>query len=429
MNWMHRMNQMKARLLCAVCALLLGLCGLAAAEGLPAWEYAGEDPVEAAVCACMMENLADLYGTEHGDTAIPAPVILRTEADGDGRMTVWGNFWMFRYVQHDGVLLCISGGEAPGVMTLEAADGGWKAVSLETAGWGEEYAEDIARFSRGDAELEAAYFAAEDGSADPLRSVRTRFIRAYVEAGGLAVTAYQDPYWDPVPLFPEAEAVTGSLEEDGSYVLRVPVRPGEAGAWTAQGAEAEHAAAALASAGMEEGFFTARYVPVTDGSATVFLRHFTGIACDQVQSYDLRVADGRIAEVTGGSILHATPGDELDAAVSGRWAEKDVQFTQLTISRSPERGWTVEIVSPMTREAFVLRAHAYYDCEQKALIWADGTRWEMTSAGYASDEDLGEPSVTGISGLLRLEADAEGRLILVWPRDAEGNETCFVRAE
>ena len=428
---MNQMHRMKARVFCAVCAALLGLCALAAAEGLPAWSYAGDDPVEAAVAAYMMDSgMADMYGAEEGDTAIPAPVILRTAETDDGHMTVWGNFWMFRYALGDGVLVCISGGEAPGIMTLEQAEGGWKGTALETAGDGEAYGEDIARFCEGDAELEEAYYTAGDGSTGLLEAVRTRFIRAYVEANALAAAAYQDPYWDPIPLFPMEGPIKGSLEEDGSYVIRVPVHPGEAGAWSAYGPETEDAAAALASAGLEGDAFIARYVPVHDGSATVTLRHHTGIACDQVQTFDLLVADGRITDVTGGGIAYTPPGDELDAELSGRWTEQDVQFTELALSRNPLRGWQAEIVSPMTREACVLRANVYYDCELGALVYTDGTRWEMTSAGYASDEDLGEPSATGLSGQLTLSADAEGRLVLIWHRDAQdAQDVSFVRAE
>ena len=56
----------------------------------------------------------------------------------------------------------------------------------------------IKRFASGDSELETMYFAAEDLKAN--QETRTQFIKAYVEANDLDITAYQDYGWEPITL-------------------------------------------------------------------------------------------------------------------------------------------------------------------------------------------------------------------------------------
>ena len=67
---------------------------------------------------------------------------------------------------------------------------------METAGDGEDYGKDIIRFADGDKELEEKFFT----SGEQMEPIRTQFIRDYVEAAGINVTAYKDYGWDAVPL-------------------------------------------------------------------------------------------------------------------------------------------------------------------------------------------------------------------------------------
>ena len=87
------------------------------------------------------------------------------------------------------------------VCSSDLADQGWTVASVETSGDGDDYTADIIRFCNGDKELEAAYFGSADAQQDPLKAVRTQFIREYVEANQLPIDSYQDPYWDAVPLY------------------------------------------------------------------------------------------------------------------------------------------------------------------------------------------------------------------------------------
>ena len=179
----------------------LACAGAALAEGpLPAYTYTGSDAVEGAVAAYIVSDMSENIASEEGCVTIPAPVILKVEQIDDSHVKVYGDFWGFNYVLDGKVLETISGGEAPGIMTLEKSGDAWTVTAVETAGDGTDFAADIERFSQGDKELEDKYFDASDGMAPATAEVIRRFIRDYVNANGLTVAAYQDPYWPPVPL-------------------------------------------------------------------------------------------------------------------------------------------------------------------------------------------------------------------------------------
>ena len=171
------------------------------APALPAYGYAGSDPLEGAVAEALAKDArAEEYLTEEGYVTIPCPIIHRTVMTDDTHATVYGSFWILNYVRRGQVLHNISGGEYAGIMTLEKTGDAWRKTGLEEAGNGDDYAADIKRFANGDRELEEAYFAAADLSAAVPQEIRTRFIREYVEANGLDINAYQDYGWDPVAL-------------------------------------------------------------------------------------------------------------------------------------------------------------------------------------------------------------------------------------
>ena len=182
--------------------------GQASGVTLPAYAYAGTDPIEAAVAAYVAENLGSRFLLPQGAASIPAPVILKTVEQDETTTLVYGNFWVMNYVQRGAVLECASGGEAPAVMTLTKSADGWTVTAFEEAGDGDDYAKDVKRFSQGDKELEKAYFAAADVNEDPLKSVRQRFIQDYVTVNKLAVRAYQDYGWAPVDVIPGSEPKT-----------------------------------------------------------------------------------------------------------------------------------------------------------------------------------------------------------------------------
>ena len=171
------------------------------APGLPAYSYSGDDPIEGAVAnALAADERAGQYLTEPGYVTIPCPIIHKTEITDDTHAKVYGTFWILNYVKRGTVLVNISGGEYPAIITLEKVDDEWRVTGMEEAGDGDDYEADIRRFADGDEELEAKYFAANDLGAEENQAIRTRFIRAYAETANVQVNAYQDYGWDPVPL-------------------------------------------------------------------------------------------------------------------------------------------------------------------------------------------------------------------------------------
>ena len=401
----------------AVWLLLMGMAmsaGLAEVK-LPPFVYTGEDPIEGAVATYMAESdMSQSLAWQEGSVVIPAPVLVRTEMQDDTHANVYGNFWSFAYVLEDGVLTTVSGSEAPGIMTLEKTGDTWQVTGRELAGEGEDYARDIRRFCQGDPALEEMMFTASDAQEEIAQSARRRLIQEYAAAQQLPVYAYQDPYWDPIPLFdgPD-EPITGSIEE-GSYVIRVPVAAYDKGEWRADPMAQDDSVVKLAYAQAEEGQFTARYDPVGDGSATVYLRHYDGIACDQMLGFDLAVKDGKVQEATGGSHTASPLDDDLEPFIAGKWLEKETQFTQLTISRNEKKGWNAMIVSPLTHGAYAVTMTLYFDCEWDAYVYADAQVYDLP---VEDAEALGEPVLTHESGRLALTTDDTGDMALVWYAD------------
>ena len=197
---MGMMKKMTAMMLSVI--LLCAACGaLAETAALPAYVYTGEDPIEGAIADMLAESgRGEDFLTEPGYVMIPCVIIHRTEMEGDARAKVYCTLWVMNYVLRGEVLETLSGGETAAVVTLEQADGVWKVTALAEAGEGSEYVRDVEHFAGGDKELEQLYFAGEDLGTEGNEAIRNRFIRDYAEANDLAVTAWQDFGWDPVPL-------------------------------------------------------------------------------------------------------------------------------------------------------------------------------------------------------------------------------------
>jgi len=171
------------------------------APGLPPYIYSGKDPIEGAVANYLAgDSRAEQYLTESGYVTIPCPIIHKTESVDDSHVKVFGSFWILNYVKRNNVLVNISGGEYPGIMTLEKTNDEWRVTAMEDAADGDDYAADINRFAAGDKKLEEQFFSGADLGSEENQSIRTRFIKEYVETNSLNITAYQDYGWDPVPL-------------------------------------------------------------------------------------------------------------------------------------------------------------------------------------------------------------------------------------
>ena len=185
----------------AAILLALGLCTAFAEEALPpyVYPYAEEDPMMAAI----MEYLTSVdlgYAPQPGGVLVPAPILLKTELNGDETAaTVYGNFWVFTYVLDGNVLKMTSGGENPGVLQLTRQGSAWNVVTADFAKEGS-YREDIERFCGGDETLVQEYRTAGDGTDGYLPQYRRSFLIGYLESCGLDIVAYQDFGEEPVSL-------------------------------------------------------------------------------------------------------------------------------------------------------------------------------------------------------------------------------------
>ena len=217
----------------------------------------------------------------------------------------------------------------------------------------------------------------------------------------------------PMPESSEGlQKIMGRIVE-GRYELWIMVDPDDTGIWVADTMEQDPSVVKLESTKNLENVMVARYAPVADGEVSVHVRHMNGSVSDEVHGFDLRVVDGKVQEVFGGSYTHAPAPDELDSVIRGEWLEAETQFTQMTITRREDHGWNLEIISPATHGAYIMQAVADYDCETNALVYDQGTFYDVPITAE-ENADLGDPVATEVSGQLSFEISTDGALQLHW---------------
>jgi len=218
--------------------------------------------------------------------------------------------------------------------------------------------------------------------------------------------------------------ITGRIE-DGCYVLTVEMDPKDSGKWQADEMAQDPFVVKLASSGTENGVFTARYEPTGDGEVAVNLRHFNAHTCDQLHSFNLLVENGKVQEATGGSYTASPSEEDLDPLFSGEWLEKDSQFIVLDVTKKLGDGWEIEVSSPVSHGAWVIRATAYYDCDYGALVYADGVRYDLIPGEKTTEKEAS----SGLWGTLKPEGTPED-LQLVWydMENTEGETVTFETA-
>jgi len=211
--------------------------------------------------------------------------------------------------------------------------------------------------------------------------------------------------------------ITGNIE-DGCYVITVLAGANDTGEWKADEMAQDDTVVKLASAGTVDGLFTAKYEPTGDGDISVVLRHFNAHTCDEVHSFDLRVQGGKVTEEIGGSYT-ASPGDEdVDPFFSGSWKEKDTQFTSLEVTHNPDGGWNVEITSPVSHGAYVIRATVYHDCDYDGFVYSNGVKYDLVPGEETAEKE----AATGLWGILRFEGTMDA-INLTWnDMDVTGQE-------
>lgn len=210
--------------------------------------------------------------------------------------------------------------------------------------------------------------------------------------------------------------------EEGSFIIQVDSK-GDL-AWVADDMAQDSSVVKLYDADTLDDTFVVRYDPVGDGDVTVGVRHYSGIACDEMMTYDLHVEGGAVQSVTGGSYAVANQDEAMDQALVGTWHEKDNQFATMTIEKNPARGYDIEIVSPVSHGAYVFKTSVLLDCELNSFVYGKGKFWDI-DGNYGEGAELGEARTAGTTGSLTPSGDSENP-VLEWHDDDENPETSIV---
>ena len=216
-----------------------------------------------------------------------------------------------------------------------------------------------------------------------------------------------------------------TLIEDGEFIIQVDSH-GDL-AWIADDMAQDPSIVELAFTDTLEDTFVARYAPVGDGDVTVGVRHYMGIACDEMMTWDLHVADGAVQEVTGSSHSTSVYDEYMDDALVGEWLEQDTQFTSLSIEKNPELGWDIVITSPVSHGAYVFKTSVLYDCDMNCLVYGKGKFWDI-DGNYVEGAELGEAREAGTIGAFSFAGDEE-HPVLEWHDDTTQESIVFERAD
>ncbi len=166
----------------------------AASEALPAYTYDGDAAI-AAICDYLTNDIASNYSA--AEVSIPYLKTVDTDDTDPDDTKVWGDFWVINYNLNGETLEMVSGGNHPGLFHLQKNDDGSYAVTdFEAVEDGSNYLPSAKRIF-GDKYED---FAKVQSDRDAMEEIRAEFIKAYVDANGLNITAYKDYGWDPVAL-------------------------------------------------------------------------------------------------------------------------------------------------------------------------------------------------------------------------------------
>ena len=229
-----------------------------------------------------------------------------------------------------------------------------------------------------------------------------------------------------------AEETTGTqidcLIEEGSFIIQIDDPEGDMG-WVADDMAQDDTVVKLYDTDLIEDTFVVRYDPVGDGDVTVAVRHYTGIACDELHTFDLHVENGAVTESTGGSYAASPDPAESDPYLIGEWQTED-GMSAMTIAKNPDgKAWDVDIATAGSHGATVFKTTIYFDCELNCFVYDKGKYWEAPITDSEEEPELGEAKIAGTTGSFTFTGDPEN-LILEWYDDQmEGETVAFTRTE
>lgn len=157
-----------------------------------AYGYTGEDPVEAACYAYMVETIGANY--DPADVSIPTVKIIKMDNSPEDETLVYGDFWIENYNIDGETLKCVSGGNYAGCMHVSKESN--EVTAFDQVADGGDF-EPSAKEIFGDSYEE---FAKINSDHEAREELRKNTVADYVKLNGLDVKYYQDEGWDPVEL-------------------------------------------------------------------------------------------------------------------------------------------------------------------------------------------------------------------------------------
>lgn len=183
----------------------------AEAQGVPAFEYTGENAYVAAICDYMKENTVKNY--EPADVSIPAVDVIREDDSDENNIKVWCRIWLDNYALKGTTLMSRSGGNYAGRFDLKKDGDAYTVTAFDAVKDGSDSAPSEKAIFGIDDELMAGY---QESDAD-VTDCRVDFAHMYAEANGITIEAIQDFGWDPIQVIKDKEFVIAYPEIAGDW--------------------------------------------------------------------------------------------------------------------------------------------------------------------------------------------------------------------
>ncbi|MDE7310881.1 MAG: hypothetical protein K2N87_04540 [Eubacterium sp.] len=180
------------------------------ANTLPAFAYAGEDPIVKAVCEYMIkeEHIYRKPGISY--VYIPVPILYEI-VEEEEKIKVFGSFYSGIFYKNGNILVEDAGGYLSACIHLEKKNGAYHAVQVEKSGDGSHYEKGIRAFCQGRQDIYEKFFDYEKQE-ELHRKTAIEMIGQYVKDNQLDIRYYQEYGQDPVALFADEGGSTKKKE-------------------------------------------------------------------------------------------------------------------------------------------------------------------------------------------------------------------------
>ena len=167
-----------------------------------------------------------------------------------------------------------------------------------------------------------------------------------------------------------------------------------------------------------------------DGDDYVRLVYTDGHYNAEYLDWNVKVENGAIVEVTGGSQAFPSSGSDLAQVMEGVWEEEDGSRS-LEVSLDDDGTLAFTISDGAGRDGITtfFTMHVYYDAIKEALVYWDGEEHtaaitdgseETMKETEATESQAPEDAALG-TGIFGIEDGEDGRLYLTWRDDTFGN--------